>query len=598
MSISAGEPFKPGKNPQFFNHDEEPLMGIIMNLHGDADLLIYGNLVNVYSGKISESYIGIKDGRIIYVGTKRVRAKKIIDVGSKFILPAYIDGHVHIESSLVTPAQFAVAVIPRGTCCVIADPHEIANVCGVEGIMFMIEDSLRTPLKVYFMIPSCVPATNLETSGAKIGLREIEELKGNKQILGLGEVMNFPGVIKGDEEVIAKIEACMGMVIDGHAPGLRGEDLCAYIAAGIMSDHESVTLEEAEEKLSLGMWVMIREGSTAKNLSELSSLASKRCLGRVMLVTDDRHADDLLREGHLDYVLKRAVEEGIDPVDAVRMVTVKPAEYFGLHSLGAVSPGKAANIVVTNDLKEFKAEMVLIDGEVVAKKGRYLGSIEKPIIKRDVERTVHVSRLSPEDIKVPYCGSEGKVKVMAIKVIPNQIVTDKMICELPIKNGEVLPDVDGDILKICVVERHHGSGRIGKGFVHGFGLSEGALASTVAHDSHNIVAVGVNDDAICSAVNRIRGINGGLVAVGKDGIKCELPLPIAGLMSENEIQRVAEVMENLNKSAYELGCVLKSPFMALSFLALPVIPKLKITDFGLIDVERMKVIDLFVPPSK
>jgi len=280
------------------------------------------------------------------------------------------------------------------------------------------------------------------------------------------------------------------------------------------------------------------------------------------------------------------------------MVTVKPAEYFGLHNLGAVSPGKAANIVVTNDLKEFKAEMVLIDGEVVAKKGRYLGSIEKPIIKRDVERTVHVSRLSPEDIKVPYCGSEGKVKVMAIKVIPNQIVTDKMICELPIKNGEVLPDVDGDILKICVVERHHGSGRIGKGFVHGFGLSEGALASTVAHDSHNIVAVGVNDDAICSAVNRIREINGGLVAVGKDGIKCELPLPIAGLMSENEIQRVAEVMENLNKSAYELGCVLKSPFMALSFLALPVIPKLKITDFGLIDVERMKVIDLFVPPSK
>jgi len=569
-----------------------------MTLTWDADLLIHGNLVNVYSGNIAESYIGIKDRRIIYVGRKRVRAAKIIDVDSKFILPAYIDGHVHIESSLVSPSQFAIAVIPRGTCCVIADPHEIANVCGVEGIKFMIEDSLRTPLKVYFMIPSCVPATNLETSGAKIGLKEIEELKKNKWILGLGEVMNFPGVIKGEEEVISKIKACEGMVIDGHAPGLRGEELCAYIAAGVMSDHESVTFEEAEEKLSLGMWVMIREGSTAKNLSELAGIASKGCLGRVMLVTDDRHADDLLREGHLDYVLKRAVEEGIDPVDAVRMVTVKPAEYFGLHRLGAISPGKAANIVVTDDLKEFKAEMVLIDGKIVAKKGRYLGSIGKPTIKRNVERTVHVGRLSPEDIKVSYCGSEEKVKVMAIKVIPNQIITDKMICELPVKNGEVFSDIERDILKICVVERHHSSGRIGKGFVHGFGLKEGALASTVAHDSHNIVAIGVNDHAICSAVNRIREINGGLVAVSGDEIKCELPLPIAGLMSEDKIQIVAEKMEDLNKTASELGCVLKSPFMALSFLALPVIPKLKITDFGLIDVERMKVIDLFVSPNQ
>lgn len=562
-----------------------------------ADLLIHGSLVNVYSGCISESYIGVKDGRIIYVGKRPISAKRNIDAGSKFILPAYIDGHVHIESSLVTPSQFAMAVIPRGTCCVVADPHEIANVCGVEGIKFMIEDSARTPLKIYFMIPSCVPATNLETSGAKIGLEEIEELKQIKQILGLGEVMNFPGVINSEEEIMAKIKSCEGMVIDGHAPGLRGEALCAYIAAGIMSDHESVTAEEAMEKLSLGMWIMIREGSTAKNLSELSRIVSKGCPERVMLVTDDRHADDLLTEGHLDYVLKRAVEEGIDPVDAVRMVTVKPAEYFGLRRLGAVSPGKSANIVIVDDLKEFKAEIVLIDGEIVAKKGEYLGTLGKSIIKRAVEKTVHIDKLLPEDFKVSYCGPEDKqVEVMVIEVVPDQIFTEKIQCRLPVENGEVLSDLEKDIVKICVVERHRGSRRIGKGFVKGFGLKKGALASTVAHDSHNIVAIGVSEDDICRAVNRIQEIDGGLVAVSGEEIKCELPLPIAGLMSDRGIGFVAERMDELNKSASDLGCHLRSPFMALSFLALPVIPKLKITDLGLVDVEKMKLIDLFVSP--
>jgi len=560
-----------------------------------ADLLLHGSLVNVYSGNISESYIGVKDGRIIYVGGKPIRATKNLDVGSKFILPAYIDGHVHIESSLVTPSQFALAAIPRGTCCVVADPHEIANVCGVEGIKYMIEDSARTPLKIYFMIPSCVPATNLETSGAKIGLKEIEELKGLKQILGLGEVMNFPGVIKGEEEVMAKIRACEGMVIDGHAPGLRGEELCAYIAAGVMSDHESVTAEEAMEKISLGMWVMIREGSTAKNLSELAAIVSKGCPERVMLVTDDQHADDLLAEGHLDHVLRRAVEEGIDPVDAVRMVTVKPAEYFGLRRLGGVSPGKCADMVIVDDLKEFKAEMVFIDGRIVAKEGKYLGSVGRSIVKKEVEKTVHIGELLPADLKVIHRGPEGKVETRVIEVVPDQIITNEMLCELPVENGEVLPDLEKDIVKICVVERHRETGRIGKGFVKGFGLKEGALASTVAHDSHNIIAMGVSDDEICRAVNRLREINGGLVAVNGNEVKSELPLPIAGLMSDRGVEFVAERMDELNKSASDLGCHLRSPFMALSFLALPVIPKLKITDLGLVDVEQMKVVDLLVP---
>jgi len=559
-----------------------------------VDLLIHGNLVNVYSGEISESYVGIKNGKIIYVGGKRIRAMRNLDVSSKFILPAYIDGHVHIESSLVTPSQFALAVIPRGTCCVVADPHEIANVCGVEGIKFMIEDSSKTPLKTYFMIPSCVPATNLETSGAKIGLKEIEELKRMKQILGLGEVMNFPGVINGEENVMAKIKTCEGMVIDGHAPGLRGEELCVYIAAGIMSDHESITAEEAEEKLSLGMWVMIREGSTAKNLSELASIVSKGSPERVMLVTDDQHADDLLIEGHLDRVLRRAVEEGIDPIDAVRMVTIKPAEYFGLHDLGGISPGKWADIVIVNDLKKFEAEMVFIDGKLVAKEGKYLGLISELAVKKAVKNSVRINALLPEDFKVIYGGEEREVAARIIEVVPNQIVTNEIRCKLPVEKGEVLSDLEKDLLKICIVERHHGTGRIGKGFVKGFGLNEGAMASTVAHDSHNIVAVGTSDDEICRAVNRLREINGGLVVTSEDEIKSELPLPIAGLMSDKGVEFVAERMEELNRSASDLGCSLKSPFMALSFLALPVIPKLKITDHGLVDVEKMKIVPLFV----
>jgi len=560
----------------------------------EADLLLHGNLVNVYSGCISESYVGVKDGRVIYIGGNRIRAGKIIEVGSRYILPAYIDGHIHIESSLLIPSQFAVTVIPRGTCCVIADPHEIANVCGIKGIEFMIEDSNRTPLKVYFMIPSCVPATRLETSGAEIGLEEIEHLKRNERILGLGEVMNFLGVIMGDENVLAKIRACEGMIIDGHAPGVRGRNLCAYVAAGIMSDHESITADEALEKLSLGMWIMIREGSTAKNLAELSKIVSKGCPERVMLVTDDQHADDLISEGHMDRVLRRAVEEGIDPIDAVRMVTVKPADYFGLRRLGAVAPGKSADITIVNNLKEFKAEIVLIDGKIVAKDGEYLAGVKRSIIRESVRETVNTAEITPEDLKISSPGiMDGWTEVWTIQIIPDQIVTEKVKCKLPVRNGNVYPNAEIDTAKICVVERHHGTGRIGRGFVRGFGLRRGALASTVAHDSHNIVAVGMSDDELCRAINRVREIGGGLVVADEERIKCELPLPIAGLMSDRDAEFIAERMKDLNETVHSLGCNLKSPFMTLSFLALPVIPKLKITDLGLVDVEKMKLISIF-----
>ena len=563
-----------------------------------ADLLLYGKLVNVHASDIPESYVGIKDGIVTYVGKKSVPAKNLVKLDSEYILPAYVDGHIHIESSLMIPSQFAATVIPRGTCCVVADPHEIANVRGVEGINFMMEDSCRTPLRTCFMIPSCVPATHLETAGATIGLKEIEELRKSKKVLGLGEVMNFQGVINRDKTVMDKIRACEGMVIDGHAPGLRGEELSAYVSAGIGSDHESVTSDEAREKHSLGMWIMIREGSTAKNLTELAGIVSRGSPERVMLVTDDIHAEDLLTEGHMDHCLRRAVEEGIDPIDAVRMVTLKPAQYFGLKDLGRIAPGKWADIVIVKDLDEFKAKTVLIAGKVVAKDGEYLGGLKGVLTDTVVKRTVNLRELQPEDLRItcPRRDIEGKEKATArvIGIVEDQVMTEELEYEMELCRGEAQSDPERDLLKILVAERHKGTGRLGKGFVKGFGLEHGAIASTVAHDSHNVIAVGTNDEDLCRAMNRLREIDGGLVITDRNRILDELPLPIAGLMTSLKASDIAQKVKELKETSAQLGCNLRNPFMTLSFLALPVIPKLKITDYGLVDAEELKVVDLFL----
>jgi len=560
------------------------------------DILVSGRIVDVYGGNIFDGFVGVKNGLIAYVGRNPKPAKKIIDFSSGYILPAYIDGHIHVESSLMTPSMFARAVIPHGTCCVIADPHEIANVAGLDGIKFMMEDAERTPLKFYFMIPSSVPSTNLETTGAEIGLKEIEALKRFKRILGLGEVMNYRGVINKDRDILDKIRACEGMIIDGHAPGLRGDDLCAYTLAGIGSDHEVISLDEAREKLTLGMWIMIREGSTAKAISNLINVVSRGCPERVMFVTDDRHAGDILREGHMDHCLRRAVEEGLDPIDAVRMVTIKPAEYFRLESLGGLSPGKSADMVVVSDLREFRAKIVLIDGEVVAKDRKYLGAevkVEKSFAS--LMESIKIGELRLDDLRIRHPRRKfGKTTARIIGLVEDQIVTEEIRQELRIVNGEVKADPARDILKICVVERHRGTGRVGKGFVMGFGLKSGALASTVAHDSHNIVVVGVDDRDIYRAILRIREINGGFVIVNNGLILGELPLPVAGLMTFLEASEIAEKTEMLEEAAAKLGCKIKNPFMALSFLSLPVIPKLKITDFGLIDAENLKIVNLFI----
>jgi len=558
------------------------------------DLLISGQVIDVYSGNIFDGYVGVKDGLIAYVGTKPKKSREFLELSSKYVLPAYIDGHIHIESSLMTPSSFAKAVIPHGTCCVIADPHEIANVLGLDGIKFMIEDAKRTPLKFYFMIPSSVPSTNLETAGAEIGLKEIEFLKGFRCILGLGEVMNFRGVIGKDKLILDKIRACRGMIIDGHAPGLRGEDLCAYISAGISSDHEIMSLEEAKEKLSLGMWIMIREGSTVKAISSLIKVVSRGCPERVMLVTDDRHAGDIVSEGHIDNCLRKAVEEGLDPLDAIRMVTLKPAEYFRLLDLGGLSPGKSADIVIVDDLRNFRAEIVLINGRLVAKNGKYLGDTFKKTPKVTAG-AINIGVLKPEDLQIRHPSiKSGKVTVRVIGLIKDQIFTEEHYCEVDVVNGVVEPDPSRDIIKICVVERHKGSGRVGKGFVKGFGLRSGAVASTVAHDSHNIIAVGVNDKDIHRAILRLKEINGGFVIVDGGKVLYDLPLPVAGLMTPLEADKVAEEIKSLETFAAQLGCRIRNPFIALSFLSLPVIPKLKITDYGLINAEELRVVSLFV----
>ena len=558
-----------------------------------VDLLVHGNVVDVYRGEVSDLYVGVKGGRIVYLGERPTPSRARLEARSGYVLPAYIDGHTHIESSLLTPSRYAATVVPRGTCCVVTDPHEIANVTGVEGVKFMIEDSARTPLRVYFTIPSCVPATNLETSGATIGLEEIKELKSLKRVIGLGEVMNFTGVIRGEKSILEKIKACEGMTIDGHAPGLRGPELCAYISAGIKSDHESTTLDEASEKLSMGMWIMIREGSTSKNLHDLAPIVSKGSPERVMLVTDDTHAEDLLEEGHMDHLLRRAVEEGIDPIDAVRMVTMKPAEYFGLKSLGGIAPGKWADLVVVDDLRDFEAKAVLIGGKVVAEEGIYLAGFEEPSPKAALKNTMNLKEVKPRDLSIKYnLGDEATVR--AIGLVEGQLYTEHLKVRMGVVDGEVEADPTRDLLKVCVVERHKRTGRVGKGFLKGFGLEEGAVASSIAHDSHNVVAVGVNDIDICVAVNRLKAIGGGFAVALRSKVLSDLPLPVAGLMSMKTAEEVSTRMKRLHDVVASLGCEVKSPFMALSFLTLPVIPELKITDLGLIDVEKFEVVDLFV----
>ncbi len=554
---------------------------------GKVDLLLKNcRLVNVFSGKVEKTSVAVAGDIIIGIGD--YRAKKTVDCRGAHCAPGFMDSHVHVESSMVTVPEYARAVVPHGTTTVIIDPHEIANVFGINGIRYMINASRGCPLNVFVMLSSCVPASGLETSGAELTSRDLSFLWGEEQVLGLAEMMNYPGVLFRDPEVMAKLKASAGRPVDGHAPGLSGRNLNAYIAAGIGSDHECSSLPEAREKLARGMYIMLREGTAAKNLKTLLPLCTPGSCRRCLLATDDRHPEDLLAEGHIDFLIRTAVEEGIDPVDAVRMATLNPARYFGLPRLGAIAPGYRADMVFFDNFKNLRIERVYKDGCLVAREGRMIlkgWEPELPPLRGSIN--IDWAKLGDFSIKA----EKGKAKVIGI--VPNQIFTKKLMLSLKTTDGFAAADVKRDILKIAVIERHTASGNVGLGFVRGFGLRSGALASSVAHDSHNIIVVGTNDRDMMTAVIEVARLGGGQVVVDHDHVKAALPLPVAGIISPRPLAEVRRSISRLNQAAHALGCTLKDPFMTLSFLALPPIPALKITDKGLVDAERFKVVPLY-----
>ena len=544
-------------------------------------------MLNVFTAELVPTAVAVFDGVVVGYGDRP--AREVVDLQDAVVAPGFMDGHVHLESSLLLPAEFARAVLPRGTTTVVADPHEIANVSGLAGISFMLEASEAVGLEVLFMASSCVPASPLETAGAELTADDLEGLAHHPRVLGLAEVMNFPGVVSGDPAVLAKLERFRDRVIDGHAPGLTGPALDAYLCAGIGSDHECTRLEEAREKLAKGMHIMIREGSQARDLAALAPLVTPRTAPRCMLVSDDCHPEDLLEHGHLDRILGRATELGMDLITAIRLVTLSPAEYFGLPFLGAVAPGYQADLVVLTSLHPLRVDRVYKKGRLVGEGGRCLLKPRQATAAHEL-RSMNVGEVTAADLRIPTAGG----RVRAIRLAANTLITAEEIVEPSVRNGEVVSDPDRDLLKVAVLERHRGSGRKGLGFVRGLGIRRGALASTVAHDSHNLVVVGAADSDMVVAANALRELGGGLVVANGGAILARLPLPVAGLMSDAPLLQVVNQKREINRAVHDLGAASGQPFMALSFLALPVIPKLKLTDRGLVDVELFRHVPLFL----
>lgn len=553
----------------------------------EAELLLRNaRLVNVLSAEIHKEHVAVAYTRVVGFGD--YRAKEVVDLQGAYLCPGFIDGHVHIESSMLRVPEFARVVVPRGTTTIVADPHEIANVLGIDGIRYMMESSKGNPLSVYYMLPSCVPSSGLETAGSQLMSYDLAPLVAGKWVVGVAEMMNYPGVLLRNDDVLGKIEIASDKRVDGHAPNLSGRDLNAYIAVGITSDHESSSFEEAKEKLQRGMYIMIREGSVARNMEALLRLVTPENSRRCMLVSDDNDPADLLDHGHMDYIVKKAISLGLDPMLAIQMATINAAEYFRLRGLGAIAPGYRADMVVFDDLENLAIKKVYRGGRLVAEDGRMLPVDSKPP-EVPLRGTVNVAWLELEHFRIRAEGRRARV----ISLTPNQLVTRQLIREVKIVNGLAVADTDRDILKLAVVERHLASGNTGLGFVKGFGLKRGALASSVAHDSHNIIVVGTNDLDMMTAAVEIVKMQGGLVAAADGKVLATLPLPIAGLMSDKSAGEVIAAVENLQNVARGLGCMVGTPFMAMSFLALPVIPRLKLTDKGLVDVKRFDFVPLF-----
>jgi len=556
-----------------------------------ADLLLTNaNLVNVLSGEIYPTNVAISGEWIAGVDQEYTKGKESIDLEGLFLLPGLINGHFHLESSFLTPAEYARLALAHGTTTIILDPHEIANVLGSAGVQALLDISQNLPLDFFFLAPSCVPASSLETAGAHMPAKDLEKMLVHKRFLGLGEMMNFPGVLQHDPEVKQKIAVAQkrGKIIDGHAPLLSKKDLNAYIASGIDSDHECTSMKEAEEKLRLGMWIMIREGTVAKNLEDLLPLVNPQNSRRCLFVLDDLDPGDLLAKGEMDHLLQRAVSLGLNPIIAIQMATINPAQRFKIADRGAIAPGKRADLLAVTDLKNFGATLTIKDGQVVAREGKTYPLFSSSLNQKYLQ-TIKIKPLTDDALAIRMSGSAAWV----IGLIPNQILTQKKC--LPVKKddqGLVKADLENDILKVAVIERHKASGNIGLGLVQGFGLKKGALASSLGHDSHNLIVIGTNDEDMKLAIEEVQKMQGGLVVMERAGIKVSLPLPFAGLISLEKAEVVADQLSQVNQAAQKLGCQLPHPFLALSFLTLPVIPELKITDKGLVDVSAFQIIPL------
>jgi adenine deaminase len=559
-----------------------------------ADLLMKGaRVVNVFTGEVYPANVAISGEWIAGVGNEYCEGKEILDLAGLFLIPGLINGHLHLESSLLTPAEYARLALAHGTTTVVLDPHEIANVLGLPGIQVLINSSSTLPLDFFFMAPSCVPATPLETAGAALQAKDIEKLLQTQRVLGLAEMMNFPGVLQKDPEVLKKIAAAkkQGRPVDGHAPLLSGRGLNAYVAAGIESDHECTGRAEAEEKLRLGMWLMIREGSAAKNLRELLPVVNLQNSRRCLFVLDDLEPQDLLFKGEMDHLLRQAVARDFNPMVALQMATCNPSDRFGLRDRGAIVPGRRADLVAVTDLNQFQAKLTLKGGKVVAREGKAYPLFSFGFNPK-VLQSVKIKPLDESSFSLELKAE----KAWVIGIVLDQILTEKLILPVKTNNHEkVISDPELDILKIAVIERHKASGNIGIGLVKGLGLKRGALATSVAHDSHNIVVVGVSDEDMRKAVEEIQKMQGGLVVVDQGEVQASLPLPIAGLISLETAERVAAQMEKLLQASKKMGTVPVNPFQTLSFLALPVIPELKITDKGLVDVSQFRIIPLEAP---
>ncbi|MBR5272191.1 MAG: adenine deaminase [Clostridia bacterium] len=561
-------------------------------------LLKNGFVINVFTGEIEKANVLIDEDKIIGVGDyyTDTDADVVDDIEGKYICPGFIDGHIHIESSFLTPCEFARVCVPHGTTAVIADCHEIANVCGNDGINYMIEASKGLPLDVYFAIPSCVPATDFDEAGARLEAKDIEPFYSNPRVVGLGEVMNYVGVVFGDQKVLDKVNSALShnLTVNGHAPLLSGRELDKYVSAGIRDDHETTSVEEAQERIRKGQRVMIRQGTAARNLESLLPLFDDPWASRCLLVSDDKHPAELVANGHIDEIIRLAVRSGKSAITGIKMVTIQAAEHFGLKNIGAVAPSYKADLVVLDNLDTLNVCKVYKNGNKVAENGKAL-DFETPEVDARLDSVVrnsfHINEIKKEDFII---NASGKKSCRVIELIINQLITNELITEIDFDTNNGI-DISRDILKLAVLERHNNTGHIGLGFVNGISMEYGAIAASVSHDSHNLIVIGTNEDDMVVVANRIRELGGGMVAANNGQIYAEMPLPIAGIMTDAPAHIAAQQNEQVRKSVYDLGADdHAAPFMTMAFVSLPVIPHLKMTTNGLFDVDKFELVSLFV----